>query len=797
MKLVGYLSRVQFHRDTFVIAQLRVDGVAEEDGAGSAGVSNPAPAGAAVMIDVAEATIKGTMIAPQIGALYTLEGEWETHARFGRQFAFASYEISYPSRAEDVISYLTELPGIGPRRAAAIVAAFGAEGAADEAGSNGDGARAAIVALRERPREVAAAVKGFTLADAERAAAQLRDQEAIEAALLEVKHLLGGTAIGRPAIKRIVERWGKNAPDEIRADPYILAREIHGVGFRSSDQVARRLPAPHTVQLDSPSRIAAGLAHVLESCAADGGHTCVPVRALAALGAELLGIDDEVIIGHLAESHDRGEIQVTVEAHEPDPPAGGHAYLPALLRAECEVARDLGALIAWSAPTDPTPPTPALAGLHEDQIEAVTRACASRVLLLTGAPGTGKTHTLRAILETFRGRRIALCAPTGKAAKRMTEATGAVASTIHSLLRPAEGGPQGDVWKFQRGRDAPLDVDMLVCDEVSMLDVRLARDLIAALRPGTRLLFVGDSHQLPSVGPGNVLADLVAAGVVPHVELLTIKRQDPGLIVTNCHKIKDGKALTWPEPTHPEAAGSDFLFRELPDATPEAVAAEVVELVAHTVWERLEISTAHEALRAIQVISPLRERTALGCDALNLLLQDRLNPASEEVLAPPGASWGRSAALRLNDKIIQTRNDYQLGAINGDVGYLREWLPMGERGGDGRAALRVRFDAPERDLVVPAAKNDLELAYALTCHKFQGSEAPCIVIPMHRCFGGLIVQRNWIYTAISRAKKLCVVVGQPKALRDGVRRTAQTRRCSRLAAHLRRAIKDHVEAAPA
>ncbi len=770
--LVGNLTRLHFHRDNFVIARLRVD--AEAGGQPDDGDED-------VVVSDGDVAIKGTMISPQISARYTLKGKWETHPKFGAQFSFTSYEVSYPTHEEGVVSYLKELPGLGSASARNIVRKFGAK----------ENPAAAIEALRSDPGKVSAAVARLTLPNAQKASAQLREQEETEGAVLEIKHLLGGTQIGKPAIKRILSEWGKNAPDQIRKDPYSLT-DIHGIGFHSADQVARRLPEPHKVGLEDAARVTAGMAHVLGEAAADGGHTCVPVRAFAAMAAELLGVPDETILGFMALAHTLGKICVIVEGHEPDPPDGGHVYHPRLMKAEFDVARHLVAMMEF--PMKGTP-EPVIDGLAADQRHAVHLAAEKPVILLTGAPGTGKTHALKAIIETFRGRRVELCAPTGKAAKRMTEATGSPAHTIHAMLKPA-GRPKSatGAWGFKHNEDAPLDADVVICDETSMVDASLMRSLVVALKPSTRLILVGDSNQLPSVGAGNILAELVASGVVPHVELKTIKRQDPGLIVTNCHRIKDGQQPIWSKPGEVKAS-DDFFFLAHNDTG--EIRSRIIELVADELPYMLDIHKGHneaepakrlEALRAIQVISPLRSKTELGCDSLSPLLQDALNPTTPDNAAPAGVSWGRSGAFRVGDKLIQVRNDYQLGAINGDIGYLREFLPRGEDGGDGQPAILVSFEAPDRTLAVPARKNDLQLAYALTCHKYQGSEAPAIVIPMHRCFGGLIVQRNWVYTALSRAQRFCLLVGQPEALRRGVRRTGQAKRCSRLAAHLRRGV---------
>ncbi len=760
--LRGSLAAVIFHRDNFAILRITPEG--------------PLPKEVAPGADGTVAA-KGPMIAPQPHASYQFTGAWERHPKWGAQFAFSEYAISYPSRAEDVVSYLRELPGIGAVLADRIVATLGAE--------------AAIQALREEPERTSERVAGLSAAVAREAAVRLAENREIEGSLLELKHLLGGCGIGRSCVLRVLRKWGKKAPEQIQRDPYILAREIWGIGFHSADQVARRAGLP----LDDPRRIRAGMAWVLDRASASEGHTCLPCRAFLRYAAELLGVADEQVMALLAQAYHDGSVQVVVEEGDPEPPDGGWIYLPALMRSEHAVSAALVGLLsappgAWERSLVPASGD----GLAEDQRAALALACQpeSRVFLLTGPPGTGKTFALKALLGSYAGAgvRVALSAPTGKAAKRMMEATGRAASTIHALLKPQRRGEGGEVepgegdaggaWHFKHGPGHPLEIDVLVLDEVSMLDVSLARSVFGAVPLGARLVLVGDADQLPSVGPGNVLADLVASEAVPHARLSSIKRQDPGAIVTNCHRVREGRPPKFP--------GGDADMIIVPATEPEEIRAALVRLVAEELPKRLGLTERNEILAGIQVLSPLREKTELGCDKLNALLQDTLNPAlpgPNGNLPPEGVDWGRSAKFRVGDKVIQTRNDYDLQAINGDLGSVLQFLPQGEEvpgaAADGSPAVRVAFENPNRERVVPAKKNDLELAYALTVHKYQGSEAPCVVLPMHRCFGSLVVQRNWVYTAISRAAKLCVVVGSEAALRAGVKRVSQRQRCSRLA----------------
>jgi len=391
--------------------------------------------------------------------------------------------------------------------------------------------------------------------------------------------------------------------------------------------------------------------------------------------------------------------------------------------------------------------------LFPDQQAALDRATESHVFILTGAPGTGKTYTIRQIIAAFPGKTIRLAAPTGKAARRMYELTGTPAQTIHKLLEPEK---TDDGFAFTRNESNPVNADIIIIDETSMIDVRLAASLLRAVKPNTRVIFVGDSYQLPPVGPGNVLKDMIDAGL-PSVELTTIKRQDAGLIVRNCHHVKNGEDIEIEN-----ANGSDFFF--LGQVSESKIQKTILDLVARRLPERY----GFDPLRDIQIISPLREKTILSCKALNTEAQARLNPAP--VI--------EKSAFKSGDKIIQTKNDYKEGIINGDIGYVTD-IDMSEK------AVSVEFDNPTRIVTLPLYANNLELAYAVTCHKYQGSEAPAIILPIHPAFGSFLMQRNWLYTAISRAQRLCVIVGHRDEVRKIIGRNQQHKRFTNLGRFLK------------
>lgn len=392
-----------------------------------------------------------------------------------------------------------------------------------------------------------------------------------------------------------------------------------------------------------------------------------------------------------------------------------------------------------------------MSGLFPDQQKALELAQTERVFILTGAAGTGKTWTVKSIIDDLsKEGPVALAAPSGKAAKRLSELTGRSASTIHRLLEPQK---IGDSFIFRKGLADPLEFHLIVLDETSMVDVSLLARFLEAVASGSRVIFVGDPFQLPSVGPGNVLKDLLESRTVPSVQLDIIKRQSEGLIIRNCHQIKDGKDIVVDN-----GSAKDFFF--VPLASELDIQAKIVDLVART------LPTDHklDSLQDVQVISPFRERTQLSCKALNHKLQQALNPQ------PPI----EGCRFRVGDKVIQQRNDYDHDIVNGDIGYVLAIHKEDRK-------IAVRFENPERKVTLELFDNDLELAYAMTIHKSQGSEWPAVIIPIHSSFGSLMLHRNLLYTAVSRAKRLCILVGHRDEIPKIVRRGGQEKRFTALA----------------
>jgi exodeoxyribonuclease V alpha subunit len=697
--------------------------------------------------------IKGPMENPQVGLEYTLSGRWQSDRKWGLQFVFTEYAVRLPTQTAAIREYLIEsAKWIGPVIADRIVDAYGAQ---------------TLTICKDDPDRVAKEIRGISPKRAAEIAGRLRANETQEELLLALKKLFRDVPIPRRAVAKIIERWGAEAPTRVAADPYALIGVIEGVGFLLADKIARRAG----YAAEGPARIQAGLIHVLTEAAYGTGHTCLPKDRLVDDSARLLDLGAGAI--RAATIQEQIALLVDREALVVD---GGFVYLAGLHRDEIAVARKVRTLAAQK----PVPGHADHEGLAADQREALNKAIRAGVFILTGAPGTGKTYTIRRILTSFRRARIALAAPTGKAAKRMAELTGEPAQTIHRLLEPrplADGG-----YVFDRNRQNPIEADILVIDETSMVDISLMAKLLDAVDPATRVILVGDTYQLPPVGPGNVLKDLIASNVIASTELTQIKRQDEGLIVRNCHHIKAGEDIELPRRgDRSEALGADFFFLQRED--PEAIRDAVLELVN----ERLPRAYGVDPRRDIQVITPLRERGELSCQALNARFQERFHGRGRDF-----RSRGISAAERADDrgpgfeapfeagdKVIQTRNRYDLDILNGDIGFVRELRSHGR-------ILVVDFDNPPRRIEIPAKENELELAYAITCHKFQGSEAPIVVIPLHRSAGRFLLVRSWLYTAVSRARRMCVLVGQRAVVPEIVARNPQHRRYSRLANRLNR-----------
>jgi exodeoxyribonuclease V alpha subunit len=525
--------------------------------------------------------------------------------------------------------------------------------------------------------------------------------------------------------RRASVHFGGNLNLMLSTNPYALT-EVAGIGFRHADAAALHFGVRKT----DPRRQAAAALYVLSEAENDG-HTALPIAMFGQRMAEALGeavggcdFDDPRVV----ERDGLISRRVTLEAEE---------------RAALLVKATLAHPCPEGLPTQ-------VEGLANDQAQALAVIQRANIFCLLGSPGTGKTTLIKSIIRSNPDVRIALCAPTGKAAKRMEEATGTPSRTVHRLLE-AGFDERTRKFRFRRNGANPISGGLVVCDESSMLDIRLFASLLEALAPNCRLLLVGDIYQLPSVGPGRVLADLTRRGAVPNVELTELKRHDPDLMIArNCAAIKAGRA-----PTIANAESKDFFF--IDKASDAAIANEVVELVAR----RLPAKYGIDANREVVVLTALRERGELSAKELNVKLRAALNEGAQGEFAP-------------GDRVIQLSNDYKLDVMNGDLGTVIRR--------DGRN-LMVRFDTPERIVTEERPDNAFHLAYAwaLTVHKSQGSEWPWVVIPVHESQGAMVPDRAWIYTAISRAKVGCVLVGNRNVMQAIINRVRPQERCTRLA----------------
>jgi exodeoxyribonuclease V alpha subunit len=683
-------------------------------------------------------TIVGTLPGVQVGETLRLEGAWATHERHGREFRIARFEPQVPASADGIRRYLGSgmIKGLGPIMAARIVERFAEE------------TLRIIEETPERLLEVPGINRKRVDAIAEAWAAQCE----IKALMVFLQS--HGVATGLAA--RIFRAYGAEALHVVRTDPYRMVKDVRGIGFRTADALALKLGLP----ADSASRYAAALKHVLSQASGEG-HVYLPQHELFMRGSSFLGCPP----AHLHPGFARlvADDEAIVD--------GEDVYLMPLFLAERHAARRLArlrgssplllgqgeAMQEWLARRDLDGPR-----LSDAQRAAVVTALREKVCILTGGPGVGKSTTVRGLVQALAGSGIRFClaAPTGRAARRLTEATGHPAQTIHRLLQfsPSEG-------RFALNEENPLPHQFVVADEASMLDLVLFYNLVKALQPSAHLLLVGDADQLPSVGPGNVLRDLIASGAIPVVALTELFRQARrSRIVTAAHQINAGDVPIWTNARD----GDLFLLRE---EQPECA----VDLICRLVAERIPRRYGFDPRREIQVISPMH-RGPLGVTNLNERLQATLNaPRPTTAELPFG---GR--IFRAGDRVMQTRNDYDRNVYNGDMGTI-----LTIDGEDGVVDV-VFGETAEGETVARydmGALDDLVHAYAVSVHKAQGSEFPCVVLALstqHR----MLLQRNLLYTALTRAKRLCVIVGSPYALRLAVVSNEATKRCSALARRL-------------
>ena len=677
--------------------------------------------------------------APELdeGAKVHLDGRWVEHPTHGRQFQFDRLQVEAPVTTQGIVRRLRRYPSIGPTTAERIVQHFGAE---------------ALKILDDDPERLTE-VPGIGARSVQRIIAYHREHQGplarIEARLLEL-------GIAPHFAEAIHRRYGDEALEVLAHQPYRLARDVRGIGFTTADKIARA----HGVGMDSPERVEAGLLHVLERAEGEG-HCALPVPGLVAEAARLLQVPPEEALEGLSRMCETAHLVIDDQvAEEP------LVYRHGMWVLEERVADSLAHLASSPASSWEVGALPGHLG--EGQVRAVQAVAEHRVVLLTGGPGTGKSTVVQNVLKLARSNdtEVLLCAPTGRAAKRLEQATGQEAFTVHRLLeiQPEEGG-------FVHGREDPLPPGLVVVDEASMLDVWLTRALLAALDEGHRLLLVGDADQLPSVGPGNVLRDVLDAAeaapeLLPVVRLREVFRQAEGSsIVSNAHRILGGER---PRPDPPGSDGEFFMV------APRGVE-HAQELVLRTVTERIPQAFDLDPRTEVQVLTPMH-RGAVGTQALNRLLQEHFTGGRTGVTAPGG---GRT--FRVGDRVMQTRNDYERGVFNGDVGVVARVDEARREVVVDMEGSRVRYEHGELSA--------LQLAYAISIHKSQGSEFPAVVVvlmPDHH----VMLRRNLLYTAVTRARRLCVLLADPRAVDRALRRADAANRHTGLAARLRQRLGD-------
>ena len=670
--------------------------------------------------------IAATGILPYVseGEELILYGRWVTHATYGRQFAVDTYEKRLPSDIHAILRYLSSgaVKGIGPVLAGKIVTRYGAES----------------FDVVEKHPEWLADIPGISMKKAAAISEAFREQTGVRSVMMFCRDFFGAAAA-----TRVYKRFGAGAVGMIKENPYCLCEETLGIGFEKADEIAATLG----VEKNAPVRLQNGLRYVLQYNAIANGHTCLPREKLVGAAVAQLGVSAEEISSAIDAALREGVLAACALDEE------AYVYTAESAAAEEYVAKKMLLIDRRCAAYSTSDVDALLARVESEQgityaglqRRAIHAAMSGGVLILTGGPGTGKTTVVLALLRIFEhlGCNVALAAPTGRAAKRMSEAARCEARTIHRMLE-MERTEDAAAPRFNRNSQNPLDEDVIIIDEASMLDLPLMQGLLRAMRNGTRLILIGDADQLPSVGMGNVLCDLIRSETFHTVALTEIFRQsESSLIVTNAHRINRGEMPVL------DVADSDFFFVERVE---EQVAATVASLVD----QRLPRAYGEEIREKIQVITPSRKGRA-GTEVLNGLLQARLNPPAEgkkEVTS-------RDRVFRTGDRVMQIRNNYEIewekngvigsGVFNGDIGIIEDIEKEQE-------ALYIRFD--DRLATYEFSMMDeLEHAYAITVHKSQGSEYPVVIVPLCSC-APVLQTRNLLYTAVTRAKEKVVLVGR-------------------------------------
>jgi exodeoxyribonuclease V alpha subunit len=710
--LQGQIERVTYTSEEsgFTIAKLRVNGHSDL------------------------VTVVGNLLGPVPGETLKIRGEWARHPKYGEQFKVLQYKTAVPASVYGIQKYLGSglIKGIGPVMAKRIVNRFGVK----------------TLELIEKDIGKLSLVEGI----GEKRIRMIKKAWDEQKEIRDVMLFLQSHGVSSGFATKIFKQYGDRSIEIVKRNPYRLATDIFGIGFLSADRIAEKLGFAKDCQI----RAEAGILYVLQQLAEDG-HVFYPYERLVEKSQEILQVDREVIsraCGTIAvdkrvtfEDLNR-ELAEFRQNHKA-------VYLPKFHAAETGIAAMMTRLLNSPKAIRQVDSDKAIAWVQKqlsitlarNQTQAVRSAMANKVMVITGGPGTGKTTIINAILKVFAKLRIKikLAAPTGRAAKRMTEATGHEAKTIHRMLEYSlqKGG-------FQRNEKRPLEADLVIIDEASMVDTVLMYHLLRALPPGTTFILVGDVNQLPSVGAGNVLRDMIASGAVPVVELNEIFRQArESAIVVSAHKINQGLLPS----LRPGSPIDDFYFIEQEE--PEEALRIILELVKTRIPRRF----GFQALDDIQVLTPMHKGT-LGAENLNIELQGAINPGEEGIVRG-------NRSLRVNDKVMQIKNNYDKEVFNGDIGRIDRIDLESQVVTVAFEGWKVPYDFSECDEIV--------LAYAVSVHKSQGSEYPAVVIPVHTQHY-LLLQRNLIYTAVTRGKRLVVMVGTKKALAIGIKNDRMERR---------------------
>ncbi len=680
-------------------------------------------------------TVVGTMPDTHVGSVLNLSGRWIIDRKYGRQFQVYAFEETLPATVYGMEKYLGSglIHGIGPKYARLIVQTFGKD---------------TLDVIEEEPLRLLE-VPGI----GEKRVARIQQSWAEQKEIKNIMLFLQSHDVSTAHATRIYRQYGSESLQVVRENPYRLADEIWGIGFRTADVIAEKLG----FEKNRFVRLRAGLMYTLNRLA-DEGHCYATRSQLTEAGAELLEADASLLEITL------DEMIRTKDVITSPLPEGIAIYLPPFFYGEIGVERRLRQIASAPPSFTPRPDMTAPEGINYDQLqqEAIDTAGKNKIMILTGGPGTGKSTVTLGILRAFSGAKILLAAPTGRAAKRLSEVTGLEAKTIHRLLefKPPEG--------YQRNEDHPLEGDLLVVDECSMIDLLLMYALLRAVPNGMRIVLVGDVDQLPSVGAGNVLRDLIESGVFPVVTLTKIYRQAAASrIITNAHRINQGEF-----PDLSNARGTDFFFQPVED--PEAAVRLLVDLVKNRLPR-----FGHVPPQAIQVLTPM-QRGVVGAIRLNQELQAAVNPPALDRFGGAAPELHRGGSVfRPGDKVMQLRNNYDKEVFNGDIGTIESVDP-------GEGTLQIRFDDRLIAYDVPEL-DELTLAYATTVHKAQGAEYPIVVMPVMMTHF-VMLQRNLLYTGVTRARKTLVLVGQKKAIACCVQNKTVSRRNTLLSERLKETV---------